>query len=146
MLLFNSLFYRLLSLNIKVKMEKKKDNSKTRFLEFLNKIGLSQYKCAQMCGWASGYLTGLKGDFGADKLATIMSAFPQLNIMWVINGQGDMFSADTHSEEKMPEIQKENGSTTIPFELFMQTTENYNKIIAEKNAEIEELRQKLNSK
>lgn len=127
-------------------MEEKKDNSKTRFLEFLNKIGISQYKCAQMCGWASGYLTGLKGDFGADKLATIMSVFPQLNIMWVINGQGDMFSTNTNrSEEKTPEVQKENGST-IPFEVFMQTTENYNRIIAEKNAEIDALLQKLNSK
>ncbi|RHI27384.1 hypothetical protein DW169_21205 [Bacteroides intestinalis] len=126
-------------------MEEKKENSKTRFLEFLNKIGISQYKCAQMCGWASGYLTGLKGDFGADKLATIMSVFPQLNIMWIINGQGDMFSPDAKGEEKTPEIQKENGST-IPFEVFMQTTENYNKIIAEKNAEIDALRQKLNSK
>lgn len=126
-------------------MEEKKENSKTRFLEFLNKIGISQYKCAQMCGWASGYLTGLKGDFGADKLATIMSVFPQLNIMWIINGQGDMLSPDAKGEEKTPEVQKENGST-IPFEVFMQTTENYNKIIAEKNAEIDALRQKLNSK
>lgn len=125
-------------------MEEKKENSKTRFLEFLNKIGISQYKCAQMCGWASGYLTGLKGDFGADKLATIMSVFPQLNIMWIINGQGDMFT-DAKGEEKTPEVQKENGST-IPFEVFMQTTENYNKIIAEKNAEIDALRQKLNIK
>ena len=59
-------------------MEEKKENSKSRFLEFLNRIEVSQYKCAQMCGWASGYLTGLKGDFGADKLATIMRVFPRL--------------------------------------------------------------------
>ena len=66
--------------------------------------------------------------------------------MWVINGQGDMFSTNTNrSEEKTPEVQKENGST-IPFEVFMQTTENYNRIIAEKNAEIDALLQKLNSK
>lgn len=52
-------------------MEEKKENSKSRFLMFLNSVGVPGYKCAQMCGWASGYLTGLKGDFGADKLATL---------------------------------------------------------------------------
>lgn len=124
-------------------MEEKKENSKSRFLEFLNRIEISQYKCAQMCGWASGYLTGLKGDFGADKLATIMSIFPQLNIMWIINGKGEMFNSDTTPKsEEVKDISKEQGST-IPFDMFMQTTNNYNKIIAEKDSEINTLRQEM---
>lgn len=123
-------------------MEDKKENSKSRFLEFLNSIGVSQYKCAQMCGWASGYLTGLKGDFGADKLSTMMSVFPQLNIMWIINGKGEMFSDDSHKVEEVKESPKEDGAT-ISFEMFMQTTNNYNKIIAEKDAEINSLRQEV---
>ncbi|WP_195507675.1 hypothetical protein [Bacteroides cellulosilyticus] len=123
-------------------MEEKKENSKSRFLEFLNSIGISQYKCAQMCGWASGYLTGLKGDFGADKLATMMSIFPQLNIVWIINGKGEMFNSDTPKNEEVKEASKEQGST-IPFDMFMQTTNNYNKIIAEKDAEINALRQEV---
>ena len=123
-------------------MEEKKENSKSRFLEFLNSIGISQYKCAQMCGWASGYLTGLKGDFGADKLATMMSIFPQLNIVWIINGKGEMFNSDISKNEEVKEASKEQGST-IPFDMFMQTTNNYNKIIAEKDAEINALRQEV---
>ncbi len=123
-------------------MEEKKVNSKSRFLEFLNSIGVSQYKCAQMCGWASGYLTGLKGDFGADKLATMTSIFPQLNIMWIINGKGEMFNSDIPKNEEAKEASKEQGST-IPFDMFMQTTNNYNKIIAEKDAEINALRQEV---
>lgn len=87
-------------------MEEKKENSKSRFLEFLNSIGISQYKCAQMCGWASGYLTGLKGDFGADKLATMMSIFPQLNIVWIINGKGEMFNSDISKNEEVKEASK----------------------------------------
>lgn len=122
-------------------MEEKKANSKSRFLEFLNDVGISQYKCAKMCGWASGYLTGLKGDFGADKLATIMSIFPQLNIMWIINGKGEMFNSDMISkDEKVKEVAKDSN---IPFDMFMQTTNNYNKIIAEKDAEINTLRQEV---
>ena len=123
-------------------MEEKKENSKSRFLEFLNSIGISQYKCAQMCGWASGYLTGLKGDFGADKLATMMSIFQQLNIVWIINVKGEMFNSDISKNEEVKEASKEQGST-IPFDMFMQTTNNYNKIIAEKDAEINALRQEV---
>lgn len=125
-------------------MDEKKENSKSRFLEFLNNIGISQYKCAQICGWASGYLTGLKGDFGADKLATMMSVFPQLNIMWVINGKGEMFNPDMIKGEEEKETPKEEGAT-IPFDMFMQATNNYNKIIAEKDAEINSLRQEVDN-
>lgn len=125
-------------------MEEKKENSKSRFLEFLNSVGVSQYKCAQMCGWASGYLTGLKGDFGADKLATIMRVFPELNVIWLITGEGGIFKPETSApeSEKFLESPKEEGAT-IPFDMFMQTTTNYNKIIAEKDAEINVLRQEV---
>ena len=123
-------------------MEEKKENSKSRFLEFLNRIEVSQYKCAQMCGWASGYLTGLKGDFGADKLATIMRVFPKLNVIWLITGEGSMFNPEKAPESDILESTKEEGAT-IPFEMFMQTTNNYNKIIAEKDAEINALRQEV---
>lgn len=123
-------------------MDEKKENSKSRFLEFLNIIGISQYKCAQMCGWASGYLTGLKGDFGADKLSTMMSVFPQLNIMWIINGKGEMFNPDMIKGEEEKETSKEEGAT-ISFDMFMQATNNYNKIIAEKDVEINYLRQEV---
>lgn len=123
-------------------MEEKKENSKSRFLEFLNRIEVSQYKCAQMCGWASGYLTGLKGDFGADKLATIMRVFPKLNVIWLITGEGSMFNPEKASESDTLESTREEGAT-IPFEMFMQTTNNYNKIIAEKDSEINALRQEV---
>lgn len=123
-------------------MEEKKENSKSRFLEFLNRIEVSQYKCAQMCGWASGYLTGLKGDFGADKLATIMRVFPKLNIIWLITGEGDLFNPEISPESDALESTKKEGAT-IPFEMFMQTTENYNKIIADKDSEINTLRQEV---
>lgn len=123
-------------------MEEKKENSKSRFLEFLNRVEVSQYKCAQMCGWASGYLTGLKGDFGADKLATIMRVFPKLNVLWLITGEGSMFNSEIAPESDTLESTKKEGAT-IPFEMFMQTTENYNKIIAEKDSEINALRQEV---
>lgn len=123
-------------------MEEKKENSKSRFLEFLNRIEVSQYKCAQMCGWASGYLTGLKGDFGADKLATIMRVFPKLNVIWLITGEGNIFNPEITPESSTLESTKEE-SATIPFDMFMQTTNNYNKIIAEKDSEINALRQEV---
>ena len=123
-------------------MEEKKENSKSRFLEFLNRIEVSQYKCAQMCGWASGYLTGLKGDFGADKLATIMRVFPKRNVIWLITGEGSMFNPEKAPESDTLESTREEGAT-IPFEMFMQTTNNYNKIIAEKDSEINALRQEV---
>lgn len=123
-------------------MEEKKENSKSRFLEFLNRVEVSQYKCAQMCGWASGYLTGLKGDFGADKLATIMRVFPKLNVLWLITGEGSMFNSEIAPESDTLESTKKEAAT-IPFEMFMQITESYNKIIAEQDSEINALRQEV---
>lgn len=127
-------------------MEEKEEkvNSKTRFLKFLSEIGLSQSKCTIMCEWSRGYLPGLKGDFGADKLATIIRVFPTLNIIWLITGEGSMLKPEISEPETDKDLKcsKEEGAS-IPFDMFMQTTNNYNKIIAEKDAEINALRQEV---
>ena len=125
-------------------MEEKKENSKKRFLEFLKEVGVSQNKCAAMCDWSTGYLNGLKGDFGADKLATIMGVFPHLNISWLISGKGRMFNPEAQDLKGGTEsVISNEESSTISFEVFMQTTDRYNKIIAEKDAEIKNLMHRI---
>lgn len=120
--------------------KEERKNSKARFLEFLSKIGVSQSKCTIMCGWSRGYLPALKGDFGADKLATMMKVFPTLNVIWLITGEGSMFNPEP---EETKGIEEPKEGTTIPFEVFMQATDRYNKMIAEKDAELEELRRQI---
>lgn len=126
-------------------MEEKKENSKTRFLEFLREMGISQNKCANMCGWSTGYLNILKSDFGADKLASIMSVFPQLNIRWVISGEGEMFAAPNKGFPQILETENNStqGGTVITLSEFMEAIEKYTKIITEKEAEINILRQEV---
>lgn len=66
------------------------ESAKTRFLAFLKKKGIGQTKCEEMCGISRGYLSKIKDNFGTDMLNKISTAFPQLNIKWIISGIGDM--------------------------------------------------------
>lgn len=66
------------------------ESAKTRFLAFLKKKGIGQTKCEEMCGISRGYLSKIKDNFGTDMLNKISTAFPLLNIKWIISGIGDM--------------------------------------------------------
>ncbi len=45
------------------------------------------------CSFSKGYIKGLKRSPSADKLANIFKAFPDINPVWLINGDGNMYKS-----------------------------------------------------
>lgn len=70
---------------------------KERITEFmrLRKIKVSHFEA--MCGFSNGYLYNVKNNPGADKIARILSAFPELNKEWLLYGEGTMLNAPSPS-------------------------------------------------
>ena len=66
------------------------ESAKIRFLAYLKEKGIGQTKCEEMCGISRGYLSKIKDNFGTDMLNKISTAFPLLNIKWIISGIGEM--------------------------------------------------------
>lgn len=66
-----------------------------RLMEFLEISGLSNYQFEHMTDVANGYLRKQvmgKGSIGSDILQRIYVAFPELNFIWLLFGQGEMIN------------------------------------------------------
>ena len=63
-----------------------------------------------MCGWSKGYISILKGDLGSEKLAALIRVFKDLNIVWLITGDGNKYSSSIKAEPKVQESESAQGS------------------------------------
>jgi hypothetical protein len=57
------------------------------FLKFL-KIGQNAFE--EKVGISRGYISNNKGSIGTDILLKISTAYPELNLYWLIKGEGEM--------------------------------------------------------
>lgn len=64
-----------------------------RLNQFIEIKGISKYKFYQKTGLSNGALD--KGDnLGSDKCEKIYYAFPEINLVWLLTGQGEMLKTD----------------------------------------------------
>lgn len=63
---------------------------KERLIRFIKSKGLSQKKFEQVVGLSNGYVNNISRSIGADKMQSILCAFPELNQTWLLTGEGEM--------------------------------------------------------
>jgi hypothetical protein len=69
-----------------------------RIIEYLEYKGISKYKFYKETGLSNGFLDK-KGTIGADKCEIIYSHYPDLNLEWLITGQGEKLKENAKSED-----------------------------------------------
>lgn len=73
-----------------------------RLYQFIEYKGLSAYAFERSCEFSNGYLKKqLKGggSVGSDILEKIHQAYPDLSLIWLITGKGNMIFSDEPSQE-----------------------------------------------
>lgn len=65
-------------------------NTKERLLLFIEKTGITIAEFERKCSLSNGYLKKVKGSIGSNKIEDIIRAYPQLNRIWLLSGEGDM--------------------------------------------------------
>ena len=83
---------------------------KERLLSFIKYKGMSNLAFEKQCGLSNGYLRNFKGNLGSDKLANILSAFPELSREWLLYGEGSMLLGEQEPETPAPEQTTANNS------------------------------------
>lgn len=78
---------------------------KDRILTFIKASGLTVKAFEQSSTLSNGYLRQLRNAPGVDKCRLISKAYPQLNMDWLLTGEGDMYKSD----EPAPEISYTEG-------------------------------------
>ena len=67
-------------------------NTKERLLKFIEEAGITVAEFERKCSLSKGYIRKLKGSVGSDKIEDIIRAYPQLNRVWLLSGEGEMLN------------------------------------------------------
>lgn len=74
---------------------------KKRLIEFFESLGITQNAFEDSCGLTRGTITKLNLGLRSDKLAQIASAYPELNLRWLLLGEGEMLLKTSNGGERM---------------------------------------------
>lgn len=111
--------------------------TKERTLRFITAKGLSIKKFEEMCGLSNGYINSMKSGYGNNKLAQVLSAFPELNRDWLVYGEGEMLRSITQPKEDSASSQPNIVGEALPLQ--------EDGLIAELRAQIERLESKVDN-
>ena len=67
------------------------ETTKSRLVELLKFLRIGQNKFEAQCGLSNGIIAHSKGDVSSSSLDKIASAYPNINIEWLVSGSGNMF-------------------------------------------------------
>lgn len=79
---------------------------KERLLLYINSLGITKSEFERKSGLSNGYLNKLKEYVGQEKLNCILEAYPDLNRVWLLTGEGEM----TKSAQSVGNISNSNVS------------------------------------
>ena len=73
--------------------------TKDRILIFLEYLGMGQNAFEKKCGISNGYISNSRGSFGSRIISKISTAYPDLNVEWLMTGEGTMIKSESISEK-----------------------------------------------
>lgn len=73
---------------------------KQRVMTYIENIGITVREFERVCGMANGYVRGIDSSIGEKKLKTISLMYPNLNIEWLLTGEGSMLKESSQYESR----------------------------------------------
>lgn len=67
-----------------------KSTVKERLIAFISYLGMSKNAFENACGLSTRYVSNISASVSPDKLKKISLKFPELNVEWLLTGQGNM--------------------------------------------------------
>ncbi|RKN80987.1 hypothetical protein [Ulvibacterium marinum] len=123
-----------------------------RLMQFIKYAGLSARKFDISIGASNGYTLRMKknhASIGSDVIENIVKVYPQLNVVWLITGEGKMLkdreelmaNMDNLSLEKQQEIEQ-----LIEHKIRLRQEEELKRLLKEITEEIEQTQKKMGGK
>lgn len=90
-----------------------------RLLQFINKMNISRAEFERRSGLANGYVKKLKGNLGDGKLNDVLTAFPNLNKIWLLTGEGSMLNDNIQENTVQNMVNKQATDTFRDYETWL---------------------------
>lgn len=92
----------------KEKTDKYVSDIQQRLYELADALGKSNREFSRSIGKSPNYIASLNNDITVNVVNDIFTVYPQVNILWLITGEGDIFLADSGKMNLHDYIFKEN--------------------------------------
>lgn len=77
-------------------------NQKERLKTFISSINLTNAAFEKSLGLSNGYINSMRKGLGYDKLEQISNMYTDLNMGWLLTGEGEMLKSSSSKEEPAP--------------------------------------------
>lgn len=84
---------------------------KDRIIEFLQYKGINKAEFGRRIGVSSAYITSIRKSIQPDKVERIKAAFPDLNLAWLLTGEGEMLRDDVATALT---VRSKDGANMVP--------------------------------
>lgn len=98
----------------------------------IKELGISGRQFSKIVGKSEGWLNGVSKAIGSDILTNILDVYPNINMTWVLNGQGEMFLEDSSI------VKEDQGSYRInkDYKAICEDLRNDNKELRDENRKL----------
>lgn len=77
---------------------------KDRIMLFISKSGITKSVFERKSGLSNGYLNQLRNTPKEDKISNILKAYPEINRVWLLTGEGEMLMKQSPAEDVSEDI------------------------------------------
>lgn len=121
-----------------------------RLMQFIKFAGLSARQFDLSIGASNGYTLRMQknhASVGSDIIANIVKVYPQLNIVWLITGEGEMLKTEEEELildfEKLPKEKQSEIEQIIEAKIKERQEEELKRLLKEVTKEIERTKKKM---
>ncbi len=114
-----------------------------RLMQFIQHAGLSARQFDLSIGASNGYTLRMKknnASVGSDVIENILRVYPQLNVVWLLTGEGTMLKTKTHAEpldfDQLSREKQEEIEAIIESKIKERQKEDLERLMQEIRAEI----------
>ncbi|MEP0133979.1 MAG: hypothetical protein ABJJ25_07120 [Eudoraea sp.] len=121
-----------------------------RLMQFIKFAGLSARQFDISIGASNGYTLRMKknnASIGSDVIENILKVYPQLNVVWLITGEGEMLKKKEEPEildfEQLPKSRQQEIEDLIEQKIKERQEEELKRLLKEVTEEIEKTQNRL---
>lgn len=112
---------------------------KDRILAIIDHYGITANKFSEKIGMSRAFVKNMNDEISTKPLRNILLMFPDINIKWLITGEGEMLLENANQDKKIELIEK------IPPNILIDYLKEKDKIIGDLREEIGTLKRDLES-
>lgn len=114
-------------------------NVKSRLLDFVSYTQLSRRKFQERIGVSNSYIQNISESIGADVMNRISIQFPELNISWLLTGEGSMLKNTSASSNTAEGRNGNNVNISLTLDKAIDEIAEQRKLVAKSQEQMDRL-------